>query len=240
MPHSAPRLLLVEDDPIGAEWLLHTLRGWGLAIEHALDCAQTLSRQDLSTFDGLLLDQRLPDGDGSALLAALRDRGAGGRALALSADLDDAHQRRLAQAGFEVGLCKPVEPGALLDALRTLHLSPPHWDDVRALACANGRASIVQSLRGLMLAELPAQRTALATAGALAHIDRDALDALLHRMQGSARLTGAAALAAHIDSARAAMQADTEPCGVRQALAGLDAEIGRLLEQTSAFECVST
>lgn len=240
MPDSSPRLLLVEDDPIGAEWLLHTLRGWGLLVEHAQDCAQALAHRDLQAFDGLLLDQRLPDGEGCGLLAALRLRGARGRALALSADLDSAHRQRLIEAGFAACLCKPVEPGALLGALTRLALSPPQWDEARALACANGRASIVQSLRRLMLAELPAQRAALRAASSPADSDPGQLDALLHRMLGAARLTGAAALAAHIESARAALQPEIEACEVQRALARLDAEIECLLEETVERESLQT
>src|SRR5690606_28488990 len=120
-------------------------------------------------------------GEGCGLLAALRLRGASGRALALSADLDSAHRQRLAEAGFAASLRKPVEPGALLEALTRLGLSPPHWDEARALACANGRASIVQSLRGLMLTELPGQRAALRAASSPAATDPGQLDALLHR-----------------------------------------------------------
>lgn len=236
MSTSASRLLLVEDDPIGAEWLLHTLRSWGLTVEHALDCAQALARSDLAHFDGLLLDQRLPDGEGGALLHALRSRGAAGRALALSADLDEAAEHSLPRRGFDACLRKPVQPDALLDALRRLALSPPHWDEARALACANGRISIAQSLRSLMLAELPAQRAALALAGSEAEVDPGPLDALLHRMLGSARLTGAAALAAHIDGARAALQAETAACALPRALAELDAEIGRLLQEAQPLE----
>ncbi len=237
---SAPvsRLLLVEDDPIGAEWLLHTLRSWGLAVEHALDCTQALAHGDLAHFDGLLLDQRLPDGEGGALLQALRSRGAAGRALALSADLDEATEHSLVVQGFDACLRKPVQPGTLLDALRRLALSPPHWDEARALACANGRLSIAQSLRSLMLAELPAQRAALALAGNEAKVDPGPLDALLHRMLGSARLTGAAALAAHIDGARAALQAEAAAYALPRALAELDAEIDRLLQDARPLESV--
>lgn len=239
MSASVSRLLLVEDDPIGAEWLLHTLRSWGLAVEHALDCSQALARADLAHFDGLLLDQRLPDGEGGALLQALRARGAAGRALALSADLDEATERSLVVRGFDACLRKPVQPGTLLDHLRRLALSPPHWDEARALACANGRISIAQSLRSLMLAELPAQRAALALAGNEADVDPGPLDALLHRMLGSARLTGAAALAAHIDGARAALQAETAAYALPRALADLDAEIERLLQVARPLESIA-
>lgn len=229
MPEPVSRLLLVEDDPIGAEWLLHTLRGWGLVVEHAQDCAQALAREDLTSFHGLLLDQRLPDGEGRALLGALRQRGAQGHAVALSADLDPEQQTALDHAGYVCCLRKPVESTALLDALRVASLSPPQWDEARALACANGRLSIAQSLRGLMLSELPAQREALRAASASSGVDPQQLDALLHRMLGSARLTGAAALAAHIESVRAHLRPNLDAARARHALVRIDEEIDLLL-----------
>lgn len=229
-PAPPARLLLVEDDPIGAEWLLHTLRGWGLAVEHALDCASTLERADLRQFAALLLDQRLPDGAGEDLLAALRIRGIDGPAIALSADIDPQQQARLQRAGFVLSLRKPIEPGALLQALHALGVPPPPWDDARALACANGRISIAQSLRGLMLAELPAQRIELRSTCTPRTIDRERADALLHRMLGAARLTGASALAAHIESARAALEDSPDEVGQQLAIERLDQHIAALLD----------
>jgi CheY-like chemotaxis protein len=229
-PEDATRLLLVEDDPIGAERLLHTLRGWGLTVEHALDCTATLERADLQQFSALLLDQRLPDGAGEDLLAALRARGVNSPAIALSADIDPQQQARLQRAGFVLSLRKPIEPGPLLQALHALAVPPPPWDDARALACANGRISIAQSLRGLMLAELPAHRIDLRSACASPTIDRERADALLHRMLGAARLTGASALAAHIESARAALEDGLGEVSQRLAIERLDQHIAVLLD----------
>jgi DNA-binding response OmpR family regulator len=228
-PGQGARLLLVEDDPIGAEWLLHTLGGWGLAVEHTLDCSSTLARTDLHSFAGLLLDQRLPDGAGEDLLAALRARGVEHPAIALSADIDPLQQARLEHAGFVMSLRKPIEVGALLEALQALAVPPPPWDEARALACANGRISIAQSLRALLLAELPAQRVALRAACTGNAIDRARAEGLLHRMLGAARLTGASALAAHIESARAALEDSFNEAPTRQAIERLDRHIAELL-----------
>jgi CheY-like chemotaxis protein len=224
MQFTALRLLLLEDDPIGAEWLRHLLGGWGYAVEHAADCQQALARIEAGRFDGLLFDQRLPDGSGTALLETLRARGMNTPALSLSADNEVA-----SAVNFDAHLLKPIAADALLRSLRAVGLAPPAWDAQRALEAANGQAAIAHSLRRLMLAELPAQRAALKQAASSQPTDVPTVDALLHTLLGAARLTGALALAAHIDCARSLL-ADPQACaeGVA-ALAQLDAEIERLL-----------
>lgn len=224
MQSPALRLLLLEDDPIGAEWLRHLLGGWGYAVEHAADCQQALARVEAGRFDGLLFDQRLPDGSGTALLETLRARGMRTPALSLSADDEVA-----SAVSFDAHLLKPIAADALLRGLRAVGLAPPAWDAQRALEAANGQAAIARSLRRLMLAELPAQRAALRQAASSQPTDVPTVDALLHTLLGAARLTGALALAAHIDCARSLL-ADPKACaeGVA-ALAQLDAEIERLL-----------
>lgn len=235
MRSPALRLLLLEDDPVGAEWLRHLLARWGYAVEHAADCRQALALADTRVFDGLLLDQRLPDGSGESLLAALRSAGHRAPALALSADVEICHAASSAEpARFDARLRKPVAIDALLSALHDLKLTPPAWDEQRALTAANGHAAIARSLRQLMLAELPSQRAELARIRAHTPNDASALDALLHRLLGSARLTGALALAAHIDSARSVI---AEPLAGAQGAAALDlldTEMERLLSEASA------
>ncbi|MFY8136282.1 MAG: hypothetical protein ACOVKS_14880, partial [Aquimonas sp.] len=181
-------------------------------------------RHGTGRFDGLLFDQRLPDGSGTALLETLRARGMNTPALSLSADNEVA-----SAVNFDAHLLKPIAADALLRSLRAVGLAPPAWDAQRALEAANGQAAIAHSLRRLMLAELPAQRAALKQAASSQPTDVPTVDALLHTLLGAARLTGALALAAHIDCARSLL-ADPQACaeGVA-ALAQLDAEIERLL-----------
>ncbi|MBE5314743.1 MAG: response regulator [Xanthomonadales bacterium] len=231
MEPPALHLLLVEDDPIGAHWLRHLLGGWGYAVEHAGDCQQALAVAEVKAFDGLLLDQRLPDGSGEGLLARLRAGGVCAPALALSADLDPRPRPDSGAAQFDARLRKPIAADALLHALHALGLAPPSWDEGRALAAANGHASIARALRQLMLGELPAQRAELQRAAAASPPEFEALDALLHKLLGSARLTGAMALAAHIESARSQLGDPLAAAQRASALGPLFAEIERLLRE---------
>ncbi len=229
MQAPALRLLLLEDDPTGAEWLRHLLGGWGYAVVHASDCRQALALAEAGDFDGLLLDQRLPDGSGATLLATLRARGLRAPALALSAD-----EEIVAAKDFDARLRKPIAADALLCSLRALGLAPPVWDAQRALAAANGHAGIAGSLRKLMLSELPGQRAALRNAASAQPMDVATLDALLHTLLGAARLTGAAALAAQVECARSLLADPHASAHSRAALERLDAEIERLLGEARA------
>lgn len=200
-PHHAPRLLLVEDDPVSADWLLRLCTDWGLGAEHAKSCTDALARSS-QAFDALLLDQCLADGDGVGLLAQLRAAGVHAPAAALSADLSPAHCERLLRAGFSACLGKPFDAAALLATLDTLGVQPPRWDDVRSMVTAAGKPAVLASLRALLAADLPEQRRALALALDAQPIASSGADAVLHRMLGASRLTGAAALTAAIEALR--------------------------------------
>lgn len=69
------RLLAVEDEPDLAHALLDHLHAHGHAVDHAgtLEEAEAVVRA--TRYDLVLLDLRLPDGDGLTLLRGMRDRG---------------------------------------------------------------------------------------------------------------------------------------------------------------------
>ncbi|WP_395789322.1 response regulator [Aquimonas sp.] len=199
--HHAPRLLLVEDDPVSADWLLRLCADWGLIVTHARSCTEARAHSS-QAFDALLLDQCLADGNGVDLLAQLRAAGIHAPAAALSADLGPAHCVRLLQAGFSACLSKPFDAAALLATLDSVGVRPPSWDEVRAMATAAGKPAVLASLRALLAADLPEQRRALALALDAQPIASSGADAVLHRMLGASRLTGAAALTAAIEALR--------------------------------------
>ena len=69
------RLLVVEDEPDLAHAVLDHLRAQTHAVDHAptLDEAEAAVRS--TPYDLVLLDLRLPDGDGLTFLRGLRNRG---------------------------------------------------------------------------------------------------------------------------------------------------------------------
>jgi DNA-binding NtrC family response regulator len=68
----SPRVLVVEDEAPLREVVVRELAGRGLSVEGAADLAAARAALAAREFDVLLLDQRLPDGDGADLLREVR------------------------------------------------------------------------------------------------------------------------------------------------------------------------
>ncbi len=66
------RLLVVEDNPINAELLVHLLRAYGHVVETAGDATQALQALEQRRPDLILLDLQLPDIDGFELARRLK------------------------------------------------------------------------------------------------------------------------------------------------------------------------
>jgi two-component system, OmpR family, response regulator TctD len=69
------RLLLVEDEAEMAAWLLRAFKQSGYVCDHAPDAATAESLLAGNDYDAVVLDLRLPDKHGLALLAELRKDG---------------------------------------------------------------------------------------------------------------------------------------------------------------------
>ncbi|MBD9435781.1 response regulator [Pseudoxanthomonas sp. PXM03] len=195
-----PMLLLVEDDPISAEFLSAALSALPARVQRAADCAQALAFP--LAFDAWLIDANLPDGTGAALLQCLRARHPSTPALAHTADATPATREQLVQAGFADVLVKPLSAQALQRAVRDVLAGGtslpsaqalPDWDEAAALAALAGNREHAVLLRELFLSELPAATAACLEA--FTRADEAALRAQLHRLQASCGFAGARALA---------------------------------------------
>ncbi len=191
--------LIVDDDPIAATWLLELLRSRGhiAALSACLDHAQ--SQLANGGFDRIIIDRRLPDGDGLQWLQQ-RSQPLPWPALLTSGD----ELSGTALPGGVVFLRKPVDQGRLLawleigtgalaalaagseDEAQTAEL--PVLSDQPALTRLGGRIETLQALRLMLLKELQTaehwistlpQPGALATS--LSH---------LHRLGAACALTG--------------------------------------------------
>jgi CheY-like chemotaxis protein len=117
---SAPRglsILLVEDDE-GVRRSLQLLLQWhGFEVRaHAL-AASALALERFDDIDLLVSDYFLSDGDGVALLTALRDAGWAGRAVMITAEPNAWLIERAKDAGFHAVLGKPLARHDLMSAL---------------------------------------------------------------------------------------------------------------------------
>jgi two-component system, OmpR family, response regulator QseB len=125
------RVLIVEDDESIAAGMAAMLKAEGYAVDAVPTLGQATVALRVESFDGVLLDLNLPDGDGLAWLARLRAQGVGIPVLILSAR--DALPDRVAglDEGADDYLVKPFAPEELLARLRA------------ALRRSEGRASPV-------------------------------------------------------------------------------------------------
>ena len=123
------RLLLVEDDAPLAAGLAATLRLGGYAVDAVATAADARAAVAVQTFDAVILDLNLPDGDGLALLREWRHRRVRLPVLILSAR--DAVEDRV--SGLDLGaddyLTKPFDLPELEARLRVLiRRSQGAWD----------------------------------------------------------------------------------------------------------------
>lgn len=92
-------VLLVEDDPLISKALALSLPFLGFTVMVRESCREGLTAAQQQSFDVLLLDVNLPDGDGFALCRAIRARDAEVPILMLTAKTDEDS----AVAGIECG-----------------------------------------------------------------------------------------------------------------------------------------
>src|ERR1700722_13814226 len=114
------RLLLIEDDPEAARFVLKGLREGGYTVEHAADGRDGLFRDTEGKYDAIITDRMLPHIDGLAIVQLLRQQGCDTPVLVLSAlgNVDD--RVRGLRAGGDDYLTKPfafVELVARVEAL---------------------------------------------------------------------------------------------------------------------------
>lgn len=114
---SAPRLLLLEDEPL-ARWVaLKALEETGAQVIEAASCTEARQQLDTFGFDLLILDYRLPDGLGTSVAAYARDTGRHGPVILLSADAED-FSALSPESAFAAVLSKPLDVEALQRAVR--------------------------------------------------------------------------------------------------------------------------
>jgi CheY-like chemotaxis protein len=186
-----PRALIVDDDAISLRFLEAAVRQAGCTVTAASDSAAAVATKD--TFDVLLIDRRLPDMDGAALLSRLRERGVAAPAIATSAEIDAATEAQLRAAGFADVLEKPATVQRVVETVARL-LPRALLNDDAALAALSNDAQAMRALRGLLADELRLLD------GDLGRSDFDTdpirLGERLHRLRASCGFCGATALAA--------------------------------------------
>lgn len=112
------RVLIIEDDPGIADGLTATLKRNGYAVDTATTLSQAAAAIAVESFDLILLDLGLPDGDGLDGLRLIRQQGRPTPVLIMSArDALPAKVQGLDE-GADDYLVKPFQPEELLARMR--------------------------------------------------------------------------------------------------------------------------
>lgn len=118
------RILLVEDEPELASALRTALRRHDMVVDHAASLLEASDFAAIDTYDAILLDRQLPDGDGLTLVPKLRARGNATPVLVLTARSDTADKVDGLDMGADDYLAKPFAFEELLARLRALLRRP--------------------------------------------------------------------------------------------------------------------
>src|SRR6266852_4599808 len=143
----APEILVVEDNAADQAIIVEALVAAGYSVETASSGAQALAKLRERKFDALTLDLILPDMSGVDLLAMVR-------AERRNADVPVVVLTVVAEqgsvAGFTVSdvLAKPVDTGALLEALRRAGVAPERRGAVLVVDDDPGCLKLVQATLG--------------------------------------------------------------------------------------------
>lgn len=152
-----PKILVVEDDPHAAAFIMQLLHTQGYQSDNAATLAEAVAALDLDSYQGVTLDLNLPDGHGSALFAELRSREAYQTTpvLIVSSESRDNHTQLLGGIHALDWLEKPISPSSLLEKLdlllrakknqesKILHVEDdPHLGQVLALHLADFASSV--------------------------------------------------------------------------------------------------
>jgi CheY-like chemotaxis protein/signal transduction histidine kinase/HPt (histidine-containing phosphotransfer) domain-containing protein len=208
-PLRSLRVLVVEDNPVNQL----VIRGLLERLHHTVilcgDGPTAIAAVEAARPDLVLMDVQMPEMDGFAATAAIREREAaqpGNRRLpivALTAFVMPGDRERCLAAGMDDYLAKPVRPEQLEATLARLagkapdppappmEAAGPALDEAAALAYAGDDRHLLGELLGIFLENGPAHLHALRKA--VASADPEALMRAAHTLNGSLRVLGATA-----------------------------------------------
>lgn len=118
------RILLVEDDPPLAREIVRALQRAQWSLDHVGSLAEAFEAILQQIYRVILLDRRLPDGDGLALVAAARSRPGPPAIIFLTARDEIADRIEGLDAGADDYLVKPFALEELLARVRAAYRRP--------------------------------------------------------------------------------------------------------------------
>lgn len=114
---SGTRVLLVEDNPVGALLAATLLKREGCTVETAASGDEALTATRRARYDLIFMDMRMPGMDGPTAARQLRARGDSTPIIALTANAFAEDRRACLEAGMDDHLVKPLELSSLRASL---------------------------------------------------------------------------------------------------------------------------
>src|SRR5665647_2179968 len=111
------KILLVDDDPFTRRLFENLFRGGTVGLVTATNVAQARHAFDLGDFNLVILDQRLPDGNGLDLFAEMRKLRPRQTALMITGYAEVRDAMRAVREGLFDYLTKPIENLEALEAV---------------------------------------------------------------------------------------------------------------------------
>jgi DNA-binding NarL/FixJ family response regulator len=144
----AARILIVDDHPVVRAGLRVFLDQHDdlEVIAEAGSLAEARACTATTRFDLVLLDLRLPDGGGGALIPELTGAADSPKVVVLTSTFDDHDVRRAVRAGAHGFLLKHAGPAALLDGVRAALRGEVPLDPTAVRALASPREDVLATL----------------------------------------------------------------------------------------------
>ncbi|MBD3244911.1 MAG: response regulator [Candidatus Moranbacteria bacterium] len=123
------RLLIIDDDKEGAEFLKHNLKSEGFIVETEHTGQQGLSLAKINDFDLIVLDYSLPDTTGFEVCANFRKSNKTTPVLMLSANKQTSNKVEVLNCGADDYLTKPYSFKELLARIKAILRRPKSFQD---------------------------------------------------------------------------------------------------------------
>jgi len=138
------RVLLVEDDPRQAVFVIQGLKQEGIIVDHAKDGDEGLSFAIAAPYDVFVIDLMLPKKDGLSLIHDIRAKGIAAPILILSARISVDDRVKGLQTGGDDYLVKPFAFSELLARLQALHRRATGLAEPDRLSVADLRFDLIR------------------------------------------------------------------------------------------------
>ena len=236
------RVLLAEDNAVNQKLAVRLLEKRGHQVQLVENGRQAVDAVRRQSFDVVLMDVQMPEMDGFAATAAIREAEQGSNRhlpiIAMTAHAMKGDRERCLEAGMDGYVSKPLTPEELFRTIENIfpaangHDHPPQpaqkkiWSRMRALRSAGGDAELLRELMETFCREEPKLLEAIRRA--VDSQDARKLHVAAHTLKGSLATLGALAAreaAERLESLGAAGDVQS----AREVLASLEDEMERLL-----------